>query len=148
MIEEQGPEDSATLITFSSGHEYASVSIATTTTTGNAVFAECPGLCRVLNIGHSAKRLFAECYTRQRKTLGKEYFAECRALGKGGHSANEATQLTASFFVECLVEDTRQRGVLPSAWSRHSAKYTYFFSFFVQNFFYCHSTFSSTTYVI
>jgi hypothetical protein len=75
-------------------------------TTRNAVFAECPRLCRVLNIGHTANRLFAECYTRQRKThgehilfrapvtrqrktLGKEYCAECRTLGKGGHSANK-----------------------------------------------------------
>jgi hypothetical protein len=73
-------------------------------TTGNAVFAECPRLCRVLNIGRSAKRFFAECYTRQRKThgkvtlcrvpgarqtetLGKDYFAECQALGKQKHSA-------------------------------------------------------------
>jgi hypothetical protein len=70
------------------------------TTTGNEDFAECPEICREQNIRHSAKILFAECSTRQRKThgkfilcrvsgtrhnktLGKEFFAECRALGKG-----------------------------------------------------------------
>ena len=30
-------------------------------TTGYGFFAECPRLCRVFFIGHSAKRLFAEC---------------------------------------------------------------------------------------
>ena len=31
-----------------------------TDTTGDGFFAECPTLCRVLFIGHSAKRLFTE----------------------------------------------------------------------------------------
>jgi hypothetical protein len=44
-------------------------------------------LCRVPFIGHSAKRLFVERRSRQRKTLGKDRFAECRALGKEMHSA-------------------------------------------------------------
>jgi len=35
-----------------------------------------------LTVGHSAKNHFAECRTRQRKTLGKEGFAECQTLGK------------------------------------------------------------------
>jgi hypothetical protein len=48
-------------------------------TTGNENFAECPELCRVQNIGHSAKILFAECSTRQRKTHGK--FMLCRVSG-------------------------------------------------------------------
>jgi len=47
----------------------------------------------VLKIGHSAKT-FAESCTRQRIALGKDFFAECRKLGKHGHSAKD-------FFAEC-----------------------------------------------
>jgi len=42
-------------------------------------------------------KFFVECQksgTRQRIALGKEFFAECRALGKRGHSAKD-------FFAEC-----------------------------------------------
>jgi hypothetical protein len=90
----------------------------------------------------------------ERQALGKEKHSAKNTLPSVGHSAKEntrqtsATQLTASFFAECLVEDTRQRDVLPSAWQRHSAKCTYFFLYSVQIFFYCHPTFFSTTYVI
>ena len=63
-------------------------------TTGNRDFAECKFLCRVSKIGHLAKIFFAECYTRQRIALGKYFFAECRALGKHGHSAKD-------FFADC-----------------------------------------------
>ena len=45
-------------------------------------------------IGHSAKTFFAECRTRQKIALGKEFFAECQALGKKVHSAKD-------FFAEC-----------------------------------------------
>ena len=65
-----------------------------TITTGNGIFAECKLLFRVSKIGHSAKTFFAECRTQQRIALGKEFFAECRALGKKGHSAK-------NFFAEC-----------------------------------------------
>ena len=57
-------------------------------TTGNMIFAECKLLCRVSKIGHSAKKVFAECRTQQRIALGKkrlptkDFFAECQALGK------------------------------------------------------------------
>ena len=63
-------------------------------TTGNPAFAECQGLCRVPNLGHSATSFFAECLawgtrqnrgTRQRKALGKYASlpsAESQALGK------------------------------------------------------------------
>ena len=51
-------------------------------TTGNRDFAECKILCRVSKIRHSAKTFFAECGTRQRIALDKEFFAECRALVK------------------------------------------------------------------
>ena len=63
-------------------------------TIGNRVFVECKLLCRVLKMGHSAKTFFAECRTRQRIALGKEFFVEYRALGKKGHSAKD-------FFAEC-----------------------------------------------
>jgi hypothetical protein len=43
-------------------------------TTGHGLFAKCKEVCRVLNIGHSAKPLFAECCARQRKALGKGGF--------------------------------------------------------------------------
>jgi hypothetical protein len=86
------------------------------TTTGNQHFAECQMLCRAQNIGHSAKILFAECRTRQRqthgefilyrvsgtrqsKTLGKDHFAEGRALGKGWHSANRRQEVTVGHAV-------------------------------------------------
>jgi hypothetical protein len=56
-------------------------------TAGNSIFAECHMLCRVPNIGHSAKSHFAKYRTRQREALGNEGFAECLALGKARHSA-------------------------------------------------------------
>jgi hypothetical protein len=48
-------------------------------TTANQQFAECQRLCRAQKIGHSAKLLFAECRTRQRRTHGEPYL--CRAQG-------------------------------------------------------------------
>jgi len=51
-------------------------------TTRNSRCAECPGVCRVSKIRHSANIHFAECHTRQYTTLGKQAFAECPALGK------------------------------------------------------------------
>ena len=83
-------------------------------TTGNRHFAECWRLCRVYFIGHSAKTVFVECqikYTRQKKTLDKDGFAECCFR----HSAK-------CVFAECLFSGTRQRCILPSAIFRHSAK--------------------------
>ena len=66
----------------------------TSCTTGNRDFAECKILCRVSKIEHSTKTFFTECCTRQRITLGKEFFAECQALGKKRLSAKD-------FFAEC-----------------------------------------------
>jgi len=54
----------------SSDHRWDNKPIRTLTT-GNRAFAECKLLCRVSKIGHSAKT-----------ALGKEFFVECRALGK------------------------------------------------------------------
>ena len=62
-------------------------------------FAEC------FLSGHSAKKYFAECRTRQNKALGKRGFAERYALGKAWLSANLG-------FAEC--RGTRQKS--------HSAK--------------------------
>jgi hypothetical protein len=121
-------------------------------TTGNAVFAECPRLCRVLNIGHSAKRLFAECYTRQRKThgerilcrapgprqrktLGKEYFTECRALGKGRHSANKRHAINDVILcrVSCHRHSAKRR--FAECLAKTLGKMYIFFSPFCPNFF-------------
>jgi hypothetical protein len=106
----------------------------TIATTGNQHFAECQILCQVQNIGHSANRLFAECRTRQRqthgelilywasgtrqrKTLGKERFAECRALGKGWHSANRRQEVTVGHAVTvCRVSGPRH-SAKRTAWS-------------------------------
>ena len=63
-------------------------------TTGDVLFAECLVLCRVSKHGHSIKRQFAECRTRQRPSLSS-----------AKHSAKR---------------DTRQTSSLPSV--RHSAK--------------------------
>ena len=41
------------------------------TTTGDVLFAECSALCRVSKHGHSAKRQFAECRTRQSRHSAK-----------------------------------------------------------------------------
>ena len=57
-------------------------------TMGDALFTECSELCRVSKHGHSAKRQFAECRTRQSRPSAKSIFAECQTLGKEGHSAN------------------------------------------------------------
>jgi hypothetical protein len=59
-----------------------------TATTGDGFYAECQMLCRVSFIGHSVKRLFAERCSRPSKTLGKDRFTECWALGKEMHSAS------------------------------------------------------------
>jgi hypothetical protein len=58
-------------------------------------FAECERVCRVPNIAHLAKTEFAECGTRKNKTLGKDLYAECLAVGKDRHSAN-------TVFVKCF----------------------------------------------
>ena len=73
-------------------------------TTGDGFFAECPKLCRVLSIGHSAKRLFTDCQREStRQTTGTRQWG---GLPSAEHSANN---------------NTRQRGGLPSVrMARHS----------------------------
>ena len=70
-------------------------------TTGDGFFAECPILCRVLFIGRSAKRLFAECQgestrqttgTRQRGGLPSNNTRQRPGLLSVGHSANQNTR--------------------------------------------------------
>ena len=64
-------------------------------TTGKPTYAECPDICRVHNLEHSAKLLFAECQ-------------------KNMHSANK-WHSAAYLFAECQPSGTRQRHTLPSA---------------------------------
>ena len=70
----------------SSDHRWDNKPIRTLTT-GNTAFAECKLLCRVSKIGHSAKT-----------ALGKEFFVECRALGKEGCGR---TPLRGAAYAEC-----------------------------------------------
>jgi hypothetical protein len=120
-------------------------------TTGIWAFAECRRLCRVLFIGHSAKKtlpsaalgivlrsiksLFSEC-----RTLGTEKHSAKTALPSGKHSAKMALSKGPSAFVvgrkpalgkavfaECQISGTRQRGSLPSAFCGHSAKHIFLF---------------------
>ena len=59
-------------------------------TTGYGFFPECPRLCRVLFIGHSTKRLFAECQREStRQTTGTR---QRGGLPSAEHSANNNTQ--------------------------------------------------------
>jgi hypothetical protein len=76
-----------------------------------------PALCRVPNALPSAKHRalgkVAVCWVphsaktkhtvnssfTERRALGKEYFAECRALGKGWHSANRRQEVTVGHAV-------------------------------------------------
>ena len=71
-------------------------------------------LCRVLKIGHSTKTFFAECCTRQRIALGKDFFAECRTLGKKGSRQKHGTRhrlprvTVFGHVLLCRVPDPRQ----------------------------------------
>jgi hypothetical protein len=106
----------------------------------------------VLNIGHLAKRLFAECYTRQRKThgerilcrapgtqqrktLGKEYFAECRVLGKGGHSANERHAINDVILCRVPRHMHSAKRRFAECLAKTLGKMYIFFSLFCPNFF-------------
>jgi len=68
-------------------------------TTGNCM--ECRRLCRVHNIEHSAKLLFAECL---RKTLGKQTTLGGRKLCRVPATWHSAKP----HFAECINEDTRR----------------------------------------
>ena len=136
-------------------------------TTGDGFFAECPRLCRVLFIGRSAKRLFAECQrastrqttgTRQRGGLpSAEYSTNNNTrqrpdLSSVGHSANQNTRQRAAAvngrqppltFCRVSSPDTRQSGDLPSVIFWHSAN-QFFFHFWPPNFFYSPHTIPGT----
>ena len=59
-------------------------------TTGDGFFAECPRLCRVLFIGHSANHLFVECQREStRQTTGTR---QRGGLPSAEHSANNNTR--------------------------------------------------------
>lgn len=84
-------------------------------TTGKRIFAECPALCRVPKVGHSAKGLFAECEptdTQQRTNTQQRTL--CRVLDT---RQSEYTRQKCL----CRVSGARQRMTLgkdgtPSTW--------------------------------
>ena len=114
-------------------------------TTGKPTYAECQDLCRVQNLEHSAKLLFAECQkTCTRRTTGTRRpislpSASQMALGKdtlcqvpvSWHSAKSVTCTAPTrrrplrwgllLFAECLQGDTRQIDLCRVPHSRHSA---------------------------
>jgi hypothetical protein len=59
-------------------------------TTGIWAFAECRRLCRVLFIGHSAKKTLPSTALGKVLRSVKSLFTECRTLGTEKHSANTA----------------------------------------------------------
>jgi hypothetical protein len=56
-------------------------------TTGIRPFAECRSLCRVLFIGHSAKKTLSRAALGKVLRSVKSLFTECRTLGTAKHSA-------------------------------------------------------------
>ena len=107
--------------------------------------------------GHSVKRQFTECRTRQIRHSAKAVFAECQTLGKcplcrvSGTRQRitlgkipQATPVAppSSFaecwplalgkhaiFAECCKPGTRQRGSFAECQFRHSAKFFFYFCF-------------------
>jgi hypothetical protein len=61
-----------------------------TLTTGIRAFAECRRLCRVLFIGHSAKKTLPSAALGKVLRSVKSLFTECRTLGTSKHSAKTA----------------------------------------------------------
>jgi hypothetical protein len=59
-------------------------------TTGIRAFAECQRLCRVLFIGHSAKKTLPSAALGKVLRSVKSLFTECRTLGTAKHSAKTA----------------------------------------------------------
>jgi hypothetical protein len=56
-------------------------------TTGIQGFAECCNLCRVLFVGHSAKKALPSAALGKARLSAKRLFTECWTLGTGRHSA-------------------------------------------------------------
>jgi hypothetical protein len=59
-------------------------------TTGIRTFAKCQALCRVLFIGHSAKKTLPRAALGKVLRSVKSLFTECGTLGTEKHSANTA----------------------------------------------------------
>jgi hypothetical protein len=59
-------------------------------TTGIRAFAECRWLCRVLFIGHSAKKTLPSAALGKVLRSVKSLFTECRTLGTAKHLAKTA----------------------------------------------------------
>jgi hypothetical protein len=119
-----------------------------TCTTGIWLFAECRRLCRVLFIGHSAKPTLPSATlgkvliyrvrdTRHSPALGKDCFAESQTLGKEGSRQRVVSgrlQLMAVSLCRVPHIGHSAKDALPSAFSRHSAKYIFIFLFCLPNF--------------
>ena len=72
-------------------------------TTGEVKFPECRWLSRVSKIEHSGKRIFPECCTRRRITLGEERFF--RVPQRSWHSIKSSTRKRPSSPSATLGED-------------------------------------------
>ena len=83
-------------------------------TTGNPTYAECPRLCRVHNIEHSAKLPFAECLP---KILGKQTTLGGRKLCRVPATWHSATP----HFAERLNQGTRRTHLCRVPRGQHSA---------------------------
>jgi hypothetical protein len=117
-------------------------------------FAECllsgtrqTRLCRVphsVKLGSRQRALYRVLNTRHRTALGKDTFAECLTLGKGGsrqravsgrpkadgrQSLPRANDWHSAKRIFCRVPHSRHsaKETLPSVISRHSAKYIFIF---------------------
>jgi hypothetical protein len=108
-------------------------------TTEIQAFTECWRLCRVLFIGHSAKK------TLPSAALGKVLRSVKSLFTESGHSAQRNTRQRwrsakgrqrpstadgSRFFAECQISGTRQRWSLPSVFCGHSAKHIFIFFYF------------------
>jgi hypothetical protein len=59
-------------------------------TTGIQGFAECCNLCRVLFVGHSAKKALPSAALGKARLSATRLFTECWTLGTGRHSAKNS----------------------------------------------------------
>jgi hypothetical protein len=62
-------------------------------TTGIQGFAECCNLCRVLFVGHSAKKALPSAALGKASLSAKRFFTECWTLDTGRHSEAEGNHV-------------------------------------------------------
>ena len=84
-------------------------------TTRNPKYAECPRLCRVHNIGHSANIIFAECVLKSSRQNNDTWHTAVLPSAVGATLGEQRYLPRASsghsvlyLFAECLAEGTRQ----------------------------------------